>query len=367
MDYCSSCRRHLNGALVCPGCGAYAPDIAPIPTHGHAVRAGTARATSPYAAAAPVAPRPFAPASSASTPFTAASLSGRFPGNGSERVPERVADRALDVALGLHAGSDSDAHADADADMDVDLTSETASPSEAAVSAAPQGRAARRRQLARWKKNQRRAVVVTAVTLVSGLAVAALERQNGDRTQAASAPETPTAAGGEEPTLEHTVPTVSRSDGRRDAPSAASPSQPAATGHTGRQDSASGARPDSASVADTAAQSARTSSGQQRGHGSSVYGSTVGALTGTAGQQPSAPAATGGSGASTSTSGSGTGAGSNPGSNSDSGSGSGSGSNSSSSSGASGSSPSSSSSGTGSGTASTSPSDVCLLGLICLG
>ncbi|WP_444545799.1 SCO2400 family protein [Streptomyces tendae] len=29
MDYCSSCRRHLNGALVCPGCGAYAPDIDP--------------------------------------------------------------------------------------------------------------------------------------------------------------------------------------------------------------------------------------------------------------------------------------------------------------------------------------------------
>ncbi|MYS31824.1 hypothetical protein GTW38_33930, partial [Streptomyces sp. SID7804] len=30
MDYCSTCRRHLNGALVCPGCGAYAPDIAPV-------------------------------------------------------------------------------------------------------------------------------------------------------------------------------------------------------------------------------------------------------------------------------------------------------------------------------------------------
>ncbi|WP_458363545.1 SCO2400 family protein, partial [Actinacidiphila rubida] len=29
MDYCYSCRRTLNGALVCPGCGAYAPDIAP--------------------------------------------------------------------------------------------------------------------------------------------------------------------------------------------------------------------------------------------------------------------------------------------------------------------------------------------------
>ncbi|WP_422641229.1 SCO2400 family protein, partial [Streptomyces glaucescens] len=33
MDYCSSCRRHLNGALVCPGCGAYAPDIDPSASH----------------------------------------------------------------------------------------------------------------------------------------------------------------------------------------------------------------------------------------------------------------------------------------------------------------------------------------------
>ncbi|MGO4759530.1 hypothetical protein AB4212_64740, partial [Streptomyces sp. 2MCAF27] len=24
MDYCPACRRHLNGALACPGCGAYA-------------------------------------------------------------------------------------------------------------------------------------------------------------------------------------------------------------------------------------------------------------------------------------------------------------------------------------------------------
>ncbi len=29
MDYCSACRRKLNGALVCSGCGAYAPDIDP--------------------------------------------------------------------------------------------------------------------------------------------------------------------------------------------------------------------------------------------------------------------------------------------------------------------------------------------------
>src|SRR5689334_2104645 len=37
MDYCSSCRRHLNGALVCPGCGAYAPDIAPTTADGRTV------------------------------------------------------------------------------------------------------------------------------------------------------------------------------------------------------------------------------------------------------------------------------------------------------------------------------------------
>ncbi|MFK4154943.1 hypothetical protein ACI2LV_23510 [Streptomyces fungicidicus] len=39
MDYCSTCRRHLNGALVCPGCGAYAPDIAPGVVGGSTVPA----------------------------------------------------------------------------------------------------------------------------------------------------------------------------------------------------------------------------------------------------------------------------------------------------------------------------------------
>src|SRR5882757_9174376 len=27
MDYCYTCRRILNRALVCPGCGAYAPEV----------------------------------------------------------------------------------------------------------------------------------------------------------------------------------------------------------------------------------------------------------------------------------------------------------------------------------------------------
>ncbi|MFD3941393.1 hypothetical protein [Streptomyces sp. NPDC058579] len=56
----------------------------------------------------------------------------------------------------------------------------------------PEGRAARRRQRERWRKNQRRAVVATAFALVGGgLTVSAMERQSGDRAQAATAPEKP--------------------------------------------------------------------------------------------------------------------------------------------------------------------------------
>ena len=52
MDYCSSCRRHLNGALVCPGCGAYAPDIAPTTSEGRTVP-GPATTTGAVASWAP--------------------------------------------------------------------------------------------------------------------------------------------------------------------------------------------------------------------------------------------------------------------------------------------------------------------------
>ncbi|MEV8600907.1 hypothetical protein AB0465_13625 [Streptomyces griseoviridis] len=127
MDYCSTCRRHLNGALVCPGCGAYAPDIAPRTT------------VSAYGSGlAPEAPEP-------------------------EPLP----------------------HAD-------DIV-------DAPVVAA--GRAARRRQLARWKKNKRRAAVATAVALVGGgLSVAAMNRQPADRAQADAAPDTRGMGGAEERT-----------------------------------------------------------------------------------------------------------------------------------------------------------------------
>ncbi|MEU0402829.1 hypothetical protein ABZ318_21810 [Streptomyces sp. NPDC006197] len=62
------------------------------------------------------------------------------------------------------------------------------------ASRSAEGRAARRRQRARWRKNQRRAVVATAVALVGGgLAMSGMDRQSGDRAQAATAPQDPGA------------------------------------------------------------------------------------------------------------------------------------------------------------------------------
>jgi hypothetical protein len=119
MDYCSSCRRHLNGALVCPGCGAYAPDIAPVTTHGRAVPAPAATAMWPETEEPP----------------------------GSEPYGEAAA------AIPLS-----------------------------------EGRAARRRQRARWKKNQRKAVVATAVALVGGgMTLASMDRGSGHRAEASTA------------------------------------------------------------------------------------------------------------------------------------------------------------------------------------
>jgi hypothetical protein len=164
MDYCSSCRRHLNGALVCPGCGAYAPDIAPataddgiVPTWAGMANTGTTV--------------------SASVPweYTASDMwhDGRF----------------RDEAAGeadLEEAPQTDPYGDF----------EGATP-------APQGRAARRRQTARWKKNQRRAVVATAVALVGGgLTVAGMDRHSAGRAEAATAPDITTMGTADEQATE---------------------------------------------------------------------------------------------------------------------------------------------------------------------
>lgn len=147
MDYCSKCRRHLNGALVCPGCGAYAPDIAP-PAARHD---GSQSATTD---SAPAAHRVRDP--SASDPWNDDPLRGE---------EEHYAD--WDAAP--HTASSADV-------TDVPEVRE--------------GRAARRRQLARWKKNKRRAAVATAVAIVGGgLTIATTNRHSPDQARAATAPD----------------------------------------------------------------------------------------------------------------------------------------------------------------------------------
>ncbi|MFJ2924157.1 hypothetical protein ACIPIU_03875 [Streptomyces massasporeus] len=189
MDYCSSCRRHLNGALVCPGCGAYAPDIDP---------SAIARRTGPAPAPATA---PGGPAAWEVPAATGTWHDGTVWDETPAHTPE-----------GPGSGS-SDAY-------DAPDTGTTEG-----YEARPQGRAARRRQMARWKKNQRRAVVATAVALVGGgLTVAAMNGNAKPGVQAAATPEDTTMGGaaGEAPT--YGEPTSSRKDTPRSADTPTTPS-----------------------------------------------------------------------------------------------------------------------------------------------
>ncbi|MGY5123194.1 SCO2400 family protein [Streptomyces nigrescens] len=165
MDYCSSCRRSLNGALVCPGCGDYAPDIAP-PSHRRQSAMDAAATWDSWQPEAAPTPGPREGRYADAGPFGAgASDAGPF-GGAFEAAPADTADTA--------AAPDDDAPGDA----------EVPAPT-------GQGRAARRRQLARWKKHRRRAAAATAFALVGGgLTVSMLQNKpatNG--THAASRPE----------------------------------------------------------------------------------------------------------------------------------------------------------------------------------
>lgn len=193
MDYCSSCRRHLNSALVCPGCGAYAPDIAPVTDGGRTVSALPAAAAADDAANAVP-----------SWERTASDTWQDTHPQGGAALGAGLADAPATDPYGEFEG-----------------VGEGAPP-------APQGRAARRRERAAWKKNKRRAVVATTVALIGGgLTLSSMERNSGDRAQAATAPELPrTNIGGEEPTAEHTDPKSQGSDKPR---SSSTPSQSAAT------------------------------------------------------------------------------------------------------------------------------------------
>ncbi|WP_246041073.1 SCO2400 family protein [Streptomyces cadmiisoli] len=185
MDYCSSCRRHLNGALVCPGCGAYAPDIAPVPA---------------------------------------------------DRAPAREPDP------------------------------EAVSPAEADEAISAPGRAARRRQRARWKKSRRKAVVATAVALVGGgLTFTAMDRHSGDRAQAATAPEEVGLGAAERPAGGPSLPSVELpGTSPSTAPPAADPERERSAASSGaadraRQDTAATPSPTGATGATAQTETVRPS------------------------------------------------------------------------------------------------------------
>jgi hypothetical protein len=269
MDYCSTCRRHLNGALVCPGCGAYAPDIAPPFADG---RTGPARGA-------------------------AAGMTGD--------APRATYARESAASDGWH-----DDHLDLDNEAELGVGTNAApyagrSADVEDVPPARQGRAARRRQLARWKKNQRRAVVATAVALVGGgLTIATMDRYSTDRAQAASAPDDRSMGAAEGQTPEHTRPASTPStthQSSRIAPEVQSPAT-----DTPRQQSLAApprtttpiARPDAAAPP----RPAETSAPQPQSTAPST-GAPAPDPTGAAAQQPSAPATAGGTDSGTSQSG----------------------------------------------------------------
>ncbi|MBY8879040.1 SCO2400 family protein [Actinacidiphila acidipaludis] len=210
MDYCYSCRRTLNGALVCPGCGAYAPDIAP-PAGAYQGDGTTNAAWESYGLA------PAGHPGGSAGPLPDGLLPGHPAPFGGWTTPD---EHAYAAHPGYHGGAPAPAGAhgypgrtessrprlaaliDAEtAGPDGGEEPETGTPSVLGpASLAPtlhRGRAARRRQMERWKKNRRRAGVATAVALFGGgVTVASMQGhsgRSGATTASAADPQAPTA------------------------------------------------------------------------------------------------------------------------------------------------------------------------------
>ncbi|MGW1893475.1 SCO2400 family protein [Streptomyces sp. NPDC002004] len=189
MDYCSSCRRNLNGALVCPGCGEYAPDIAPPARHGDTWGAATT-AWDPW---------------TRETPFSAEPR---------HAIDDFDAPPAADAAAFDEEPADAP---DSGADTGFDGASGTGV-----------GRAARRRQLARWKKHKRRAAAATAFAIAGGALTVALlpDKPSANATHATAAPEPRVEA---TPRTENTDASTQQSDERASRHTGAHRSTEAAT------------------------------------------------------------------------------------------------------------------------------------------
>ncbi|MFJ8531984.1 hypothetical protein [Streptomyces sp. NPDC093591] len=181
------------------------------------------------------------------------------------------------------------------------------------VPVAPEGRAARRRQRARWKKSQRRAVVATAVALVGGgLTVSAMDRGAGDKAQAATAPENPKTAAAEQQVSELTRPASTPQDTHRSPRTSTTPPSHLTPTHASRPQSVPDqrtapqvTRPDAAATPTAAATPAQQSQAVTPASGGTGSGDSSG--TTTEQEQTPAPSATEGS-----DSGSGTGTSTSP-------------------------------------------------------
>ncbi|WP_406421254.1 hypothetical protein OH809_19200 [Streptomyces sp. NBC_00873] len=218
MDYCSSCRRHLNGALVCPGCGAYAPDIAPPTADG---RSGSA------------------PATTSAGPATTAHRDPTASGTWHDSLLDGEAESSTAMGVAPYIAADVE-----------DLPP------------VRQGRAARRRRLARWKKNKRRAAVASAVAFVGGgLSIAMMDRHSTDRAQAAVALDDRKTGAVQEQTPEQKPPTTAPATAPHTRRPSHAPSQPPTTTDAPRQQSLAApsrttpsiTRPDTAAPAHPAA------------------------------------------------------------------------------------------------------------------
>lgn len=261
MDSCSSCRRPLNGALVCPGCGAYAPDIDPHSTTSRARRAaGTAAATS------------------------ATAVREKTAAGGDVDTVVREADLGTDPVT--DSGTDADGRAEAGAggeegaagggmpdDGGADEVQAPAPATEADLPALHTGRAGRRLQVARWTRNKRRAAAATALALIGGgITVGAMASGPGKAPRTASAPD-PSAP---QPSVAPTTGAGGTTDGVRGGgpvPSTAGALSPSVGGGYGSYSPYGPYRP-GATVRRPPATSWRTASG-------SVVGGTTSAPPGT--------------------------------------------------------------------------------------
>jgi hypothetical protein len=199
MDYCYTCRRTLNGVLVCPGCGAYAPDVDP----NTGVPGGRFDGMHPTGDYFPPGSGGFAPPGDALTGYAPAGYSAQ-----AEYIPEPYIPAPY-VPAGFVP--------DPLPAVDEAPAGSVLGP----VSIAPtlhRGRAARRRQMDRWKKSRRRAGVATAFALFGGgVTVASMQAGGAHKggTAAASSYDntvTPvtlsvdTSAGGPSSSTQHNAP-----------------------------------------------------------------------------------------------------------------------------------------------------------------